>query len=136
MNAQVIVERFQAVAEMLALSVEAGAALLVAIGALQAFFRVGCLLVLRHRSEPSEKRAIWLGFAAWLLLGLEFELAADIIRSAISPSWSQLGQLALVAAIRTFLSYFLSRDIAESDKLQFGTPHRPPDAEPESTVSH
>jgi uncharacterized membrane protein len=40
-------------------------------------------------------------------------LAADIVRSAISPSWEQIGQLAAIAAIRTFLSYFLERDLKE-----------------------
>jgi uncharacterized membrane protein len=47
------------------------------------------------------------------MLGLEFELAADIIRSAISPSWTDVGQLAIIAAIRTFLNYFLEKDIME-----------------------
>lgn len=47
----------------------------------------------------------------WLLLGLEFELAADIVRSAISPSWTQIGQLAAIAIIRTFLNYFLEKDV-------------------------
>jgi len=47
----------------------------------------------------------------WLLLGLEFELGAAIIRSAISPTWEQLGQLGAIALIRTFLNYFLEKDI-------------------------
>lgn len=124
-------EVFEAIAEILALSVEAGAALLIAIGAIQALYRVGRLLLLGAGSEPLEKRAIWLGFAAWLLLGLEFELAADVIRSGISPTWSKLGQLAAVAAIRTFLSFFLARDIAESDRLKFDVSPRSKAAEPE-----
>jgi uncharacterized membrane protein len=47
----------------------------------------------------------------WLLLSLEFELGADIIRTAISPTWEQIGQLASIAVIRTFLNYFLEKDI-------------------------
>jgi uncharacterized membrane protein len=132
----VVTGAFEAVAEILALSVEAAGALLIAIGAGQALFRVGRLLVVRSPSEPFQKRVIWLGFAAWLLLGLEFELAADVIRSAISPTWNKLGQLATVAVIRTFLSYFLARDIAESDKLRFDTPSHPEASEPESVASH
>ena len=50
-------------------------------------------------------------FGVWLLLGLEFELAADIIRSAIAPAWSDIGQLAAIGFIRTFLNYFLERDL-------------------------
>ena len=48
-----------------------------------------------------------------MLLGLEFELAADIVRSAISPSWTAIGQLGAIAVIRTFLNYFLEKDIKE-----------------------
>ena len=54
---------------------------------------------------------IWLRFGVWLLLGLEFELAADIVRTAISPSWTEIGQLGAIALIRTFLNYFLERDV-------------------------
>jgi uncharacterized membrane protein len=45
------------------------------------------------------------------LLGLEFELAADIVRTAIAPSWTEIGQLGAIAVIRTFLNYFLERDV-------------------------
>jgi uncharacterized membrane protein len=54
----------------------------------------------------------------WLLLALEFALAADIIRSAISPSWGDIGQLAAIAAIRTFLNYFLEKDLERSQNGQ------------------
>ena len=42
-----------------------------------------------------------------MLIGLEFFLAGDIISTAISPSWDQIGKLAALVAIRTVLSYFL-----------------------------
>jgi len=54
---------------------------------------------------------IWLRFGVWLMLGLEFELAADIVRTAIAPSWTEIGQLGAIAVIRTFLNYFLERDV-------------------------
>jgi uncharacterized membrane protein len=49
----------------------------------------------------------------WLLFGLQFALAADIVRSVISPTWNDIGQLAAIALIRTFLNYFLERDLTE-----------------------
>jgi len=58
-----------------------------------------------------DKKEVWLRFGVWLLLGLEFELAADIIRSAIAPTWAEIGQLAAIAVIRTFLNYFLEQDL-------------------------
>jgi uncharacterized membrane protein len=50
-------------------------------------------------------------FSGYLVMALEFELASDILGTLISPSWDQLGRLAVIAAIRTFLSYFLQREI-------------------------
>jgi uncharacterized membrane protein len=92
---------------MAATIVEGAAALLIAIGAAEAFV----MSLLRFRSPTAQKMQIWMHFATWLLLGLEFELAADVIRTAIAPSWTDIGQLASIAAIRTFLSYFLDKDI-------------------------
>jgi uncharacterized membrane protein len=57
---------------------------------------------------------VWRRFGVWLLLGLEFELASDIIRTVISPTWIDLGQLGAIAVIRTFLNYFLEKDLEES----------------------
>lgn len=87
--------------------VEGAAALLITIGAAEAF----AMSLMRFRAPTSQKMEIWMHFATWLLLGLEFELAADVIRTAIAPTWSDIGQLASIAAIRTFLSYFLDKDI-------------------------
>jgi uncharacterized membrane protein len=87
--------------------VEGAAALLITIGAVEAFV----MSLWRFRSPTAQKMQIWMHFATWLLLGLEFELAADVIRTAIAPTWSDIGQLASIAAIRTFLSYFLDKDI-------------------------
>jgi uncharacterized membrane protein len=52
----------------------------------------------------------------WLLLGLEFELAADIVRSVISPTWQEIGELGAIAVIRTFLNYFLEKDLQHADE--------------------
>jgi uncharacterized membrane protein len=51
------------------------------------------------------------GFAAWIMLALEFALAADIIRTAIAPTWQDIGMLGAIAAIRTALNWFLAKDI-------------------------
>ena len=55
-------------------------------------------------------------FSRYLVMALEFELAADIMGTAISPTWDQLGKLAVIAVIRTFLSYFLGREMTEEKK--------------------
>ena len=62
-------------------------------------------------------RQIWQRFGVWLLLGLEFELAADIIRTVVSPTWQDIGELAAIAAIRTFLNYFLEKDVERAEEV-------------------
>jgi uncharacterized membrane protein len=47
-----------------------------------------------------------------LLLGLEFLIAADIIRTIVRPTLDELGILAGIVAIRTVISYFLNKEIS------------------------
>jgi len=68
--------------------------------------------VLRRQPLASDVREIWMHFAGWIVLALEFALAADLIETVIAPSWREIGQLAAIAAIRTGLAWFLARDIA------------------------
>jgi uncharacterized membrane protein len=58
-----------------------------------------------------------LDLGRFLVLGLEFQLAADILRTAIAPRFTQLAQLAAIAAIRTVLNFFLGREIKEQRQL-------------------
>lgn len=59
------------------------------------------------------RRLLWMDYGRWLVAGLTFQLAADIVESAIAPTWEAIGQLAAIAVIRTFLNYFLERDMEE-----------------------
>ena len=65
------------------------------------------------RRSGHERRAVWLRYSRWLVAGLTFQLAADIIESSVTTSWDAVGRLAAIAVIRTFLNYFLERDMAE-----------------------
>jgi uncharacterized membrane protein len=58
-------------------------------------------------------------FSRYLVMALEFELAADIMGTAISPTWDQLGKLAVIATVRTFLNFFLQYEMkGEKDELK------------------
>jgi uncharacterized membrane protein len=57
-----------------------------------------------------------LALGRWLALGLEFALAADILRTAIAPTWHDVGQLAAIAALRTMLNFFLAKEIAREEQ--------------------
>jgi uncharacterized membrane protein len=50
-------------------------------------------------------------------VALEFELAADILNTAVTPTWNEIGKLAAIATLRTALNYFLQRDIDQESKL-------------------
>jgi uncharacterized membrane protein len=93
---------------------EAAAVIVVTFGSLEAFLKL-----LRIGVTPGAplgvRKAVWRRFGVWLLLGLEFELAADIIASVVSPSWQDIGELGAIAVIRTFLNYFLERDLESAE---------------------
>jgi uncharacterized membrane protein len=79
------------------------------MGQIEALVRLAPLLV--GRRVAGRRREVRIQFRGWLLLGLEFELAADIIRTAIALSWTDIGQLAAIALIRTALYSVLESDI-------------------------
>ena len=107
-------EIFRICAENAALVLEALVVLTILAGVAEALCTLA--LAILHRQTPVP-HLIWLRFARWLVLSLEFALGADVIRTAIAPSWNDIGQLAAIAAIRTGLNFFLERDIdaAEAD---------------------
>lgn len=104
---------FREVSQGVALALEAVSVLMIAIGAIEALGRI-LLPLLRRDATQGRLRAAWLILARWLVVGLEFMLAADIVRTAIAPTWDDIGMLAAIAVIRTFLNYFLERDMKEA----------------------
>jgi len=105
-----------------ALAVEVGAVLVVAFGAIQAIAALGAAII-AGTADEIRGREIWLKFATWILLALEFALAADIIHTAVAPTWNDIWKLAVIAVVRTMLNYFLARDIAAFSKLQTAAPN-------------
>ncbi len=90
--------------------IEACGAVVIMIGAIVAIAKFAVTLARRDINQFS---AVRLSLARFLVLGLEFQLAADVLRTAISPSFTEIGKLAAIAAIRTLLNYFLNREIAQ-----------------------
>ena len=97
--------------DLLVRIVEAAGALVIFAGAVFAAMRF-IVTGLQTRSADAFV-PVRLGLGRFLELGLEFQLAGDVLRTAIAPSFREIGQLAAVAAIRTALNYFLSREIRE-----------------------
>jgi uncharacterized membrane protein len=92
------------------------ALVMVIIGTIEALIRV--VPVMFASPSGHQRRDIWLRYSRWLVAALTFQLAADIIESSISTSWEAVGRLGAIAVIRTFLDYFLERDVAEKRQLQ------------------
>ncbi|MGW5047418.1 DUF1622 domain-containing protein [Streptomyces griseoluteus] len=108
--------------------IESVGALIIFIGAVWAFVqfvRAG----MRGRGKVAGFNRIRLSLGQFLVLGLEFQLAGDVLRTAVAPSFAEIGQLAAIAAIRTALNYFLGREIAqERAEIQRSETTPPPGA--------
>jgi uncharacterized membrane protein len=70
-------------------------------------------------------RQAWLRYARWLVAALTLQLAADIIETSISTSWQTIGRVGAIAVIRTFLNYFLERDV-EQQRRECAPAESPP----------
>ncbi|MEN5039356.1 DUF1622 domain-containing protein [Stenotrophomonas sp. TWI1149] len=114
-----------AVTEPVVVIIDAMALVLVALATVVVFVQA-LRLTLRGHLTNVERRDLWLGYGRWLVAGLTMQLSADIIESSIYTSWDAIGQLAAIAVIRTFLNYFLERDIADVRERQRATRPAPP----------
>lgn len=100
-----------AVTEQAVVVIDFMALIVILIGTFEAFIRGGWVLVSSRSGH--ERRDVWLRYARWLVAGLTFQLAADIIETSITPSWEELAKVGAIAVIRTFLNFFLERDLNE-----------------------
>jgi uncharacterized membrane protein len=97
--------------ETVGLAVDAAgvAVIVVAIGLAGLAFARG-----KNRDQPFETsyRQLRQSIGRGILLGLELLVAGDIIRTvAIAPTFTSVGVLALIVAIRTFLSFSLEVEL-------------------------
>ena len=109
-------EWLSSVSEPTIVIIDAIALVVIVIGTIQV-----CICVVRSMFmsvSNHELRDYWLQYARWLVAAMTFQLAADIIETSISTSWETIGRVGAVAVIRTFLNFFLDRDLAEVRERQ------------------
>ena len=109
-------EQLNRITEFVALAIEMTAVLVVTAGS--AFAVVG---IVRHVAAPRSRegqRLAWLEYARWLIAALTFQLAADIVRTTFAPTWTDIGKTSAIAVIRTFLTYFLDRDVEQAREIE------------------
>jgi len=97
--------------QWLRLVVETIGAFVIGLGVVMAAAQFGRAL---RRPRGENYNDIRLTLARYLALALEFQLGADILSTAIAPSWTQIGKLGAIAVIRTGLNYFLMREMREA----------------------
>jgi uncharacterized membrane protein len=100
------------VAKHTIVTINAMALLVIIIGTIEAFV-FGLRALARRSLGTHDSRLVSQRYGRWLVTGLTFQLAADIIETSITPTWEDIGKLAAIALIRTFLSYVLERELAE-----------------------
>jgi uncharacterized membrane protein len=102
-------------AQWIKLGVEAVGALVITFGVILSVYQ----LIKHFKDEqPENFNRVRLTLGKYLTLALEFQVGADILSTAIAPSWEQIGKLAAVAAIRTLLNYFLTKELVEEQKRE------------------
>ncbi|WP_174298129.1 DUF1622 domain-containing protein [Sphingomonas bacterium] len=121
-----MIELLKSITLLLAAGVEGAAALLIGVAAIEAFVSAIWLFIPRSPvpDAPDAKEVVRLRLGRWLALSLELELGADILRTAVAPTWTEIGQLGAIVVLRTALNYFLQREIdqAEARRTPPGTP--------------
>jgi uncharacterized membrane protein len=73
---------------------------------------------LRNESKTPLHNRVRVKFGGWLALALEFQLASDIVKTTVNPTYENLIIVGAVALIRTFLNYFLSKELKEEMEAQ------------------
>jgi len=110
-----MIELFKQLTIYMATGIEAAAGIIIGFAAIEASVKAFHLFI--HRREmQTTKEEIRLHLGRWLALAIEFELAADILRTAMTPTWNEIGQLAAIIVIRTALNFFLQKEIDKAEQ--------------------
>jgi uncharacterized membrane protein len=104
----------------LATLAEAISTLFIAIGILHAVALSAALAIPSGKGDSAwrldPRESIRLKLGRWLALALEFQLAADILKTAVAPTWDDIGKVAAIIVLRTMLNFFLEREIATFER--------------------
>jgi uncharacterized membrane protein len=110
-----ITKMFFEVGEGISLVLEIISVMCIVIGMILSVYLM--IKLARKPTTPMHNR-VRAKFGGWLALALEFQLASDIVKTTVSPTYENLIIVGAVALIRTFLNYFLSRELKEEMEAQ------------------
>jgi uncharacterized membrane protein len=107
-------EAAEIITKFLSSAVEIVAAIVIGIALVKFLYRF--VLHILNPVDGYTNQAIRIHFGSALTVALELLLAADILKTAIAPTWDDIGKLAAIAVLRTALNYFLERELRNSDQ--------------------
>lgn len=113
-------ELFKQLTIYIAQGVELLSAIVIALAVLQSSVQAFALYL--HLPPQRPKEEIRLNLGKWLALALEFTVAADILRTAVAPSWDDIGKLAAIITLRTALNYFLEKEVERAEEKGVAAP--------------
>jgi uncharacterized membrane protein len=97
-------------------AVEILAAIIIGIAVLKVLFKYFSFLYLAKKAVSKEE--IRVQFGSSVAVALELLLGADVLATAVAPSWDDIGKLAAIAVLRTALNYFLGKELKEIKYLE------------------
>jgi uncharacterized membrane protein len=92
-------------------AVEILAAVIIGIAVLKTLYYY--LSLLKSAGSKITKEEIRISFGSSVAVSLELLLGADVLATAVAPSWDDIGKLAAIAVLRTALNYFLARELKQ-----------------------
>lgn len=92
-------------------AVEILAAVIIGIAVVKVLYDYLSFLYVSKKNISKDK--IRVQFGSSVAVALELMLGADVLATAVAPSWNDIGQLAAIAVIRTALNYFLGKELKE-----------------------
>src|SRR5436309_15016888 len=98
-------------------AVEMLAAIIIGTAVLQVLWNYGQSFTKFNRSISKE--SVRVQFGSSVAVALELMLGADVLATAVAPSWNDIGKLAAIAVLRTALNYFLEKELTYMHGMNF-----------------
>ena len=89
-------------------------AIVIFYGGIRAAVGVLSIEILKKENSYNNVR---MDFTPKLLIGLEFFIAGDLIKSILEPNLNQVIILAVIVAIRTVVGFSLGREVKELEQI-------------------
>lgn len=98
-------------------AVEILAAVIIGLALLQAMLKY----VKTFQLGTEKKESVRVQFGSSVAVALELLLGADVLATAVAPTWNDIGKLTAIAILRTALNYFLEKELKHNKENRMET---------------